>query len=147
MLTIETLVLLLILYEVIVGVVDRRNERKRQSAITRIVATLFEFMKSGRKLQASVSDPSFDPPNEIDQWIDSVKRWTVDTNAFLAQHSPPAAVAFLLVVNAHRIDSTIFSPNGQFCFTVVGHQRECYQQLLAQLDNLRKIIEKPEAYF
>ena len=119
MLVIGTLVLFLILYEVIVGWVHRHKERKRQSAISHIIASIFEFMERGRKLQASVPDPSFDTPDVVDRWIESVKLWSIDTNNILAQHSLHASAAFVLVVNARSVDSTICSPEGQY-FTVLG---------------------------
>jgi len=75
-------------------------------------------MERGRKLQASVP-PSFDTPDVVDRWIESVKLWSIDTNNILAQHSLHASAAFVLVVNARSVDSTICSPEGQY-FTVLG---------------------------
>ena len=148
MLVVELLVLLLIFYEVIINLIHRRKERKRRLALGLIVTSLAGFMEKGCKLQLDTPDPITTTWGSITPWIDSVKLWAKDTSAFLAQHSSRAATAFGLIgeIGVLTNPQPVYKEPGS-SFPIEGPQRESYQRLVAQLTNLRSIIEKPEAYF
>jgi len=83
--------------------------------------------------------------DEIADWILKAKDWSEDTNAYLARYSGRASASFSLVVTSTAADSVVHTPTSSF--PVTGRLREHYQKLLVQLDNLRRIMEKPDAYF
>jgi len=110
------------------------------------VSSLFEFTGRGQQLQRDV--PSTFATNEEDEiadWILKAKDWSEDTNAYLARYSGRASASFSLVVTSTAADSVVHTPTSSF--PVTGRLREHYQKLLVQLDNLRRIMEKPDAYF
>ena len=148
MLIIEVLVLLLILYEVIANAVHAYKGRKRELALSLIVTSLTEFMEKGRNLQLGTPDPSMSSPDEVSTWIDSVKLWAKDTNDFITRHSLRATVSFALIEGTGVMANpqVVYTESG-YSFPIEGPQRESYQRLVVQLNNLRSIIEKPEAYF
>lgn len=146
MLVIETLVLLLILYEVIVGIRRHRREEKRAKELAHIIAALSEIMNKGKELQLSVPDPATTDWPVHDSWMKSVKAWSSDTNTFLATHSSRASSAFLLLLDTASVTSMVIRPNDS-SFQLHGYLREYYQRLVVQLSNLRQIMEKPEVYF
>lgn len=149
MLGVEVAVLLLIAYEVCVGKYRHGKERKRRLTIARIVMNLSEFMDKGQQIQANVPEQFPLDANEYDKFVVfklAVEHWSNDTSQFLAHHSPRASAAFLLVVDSTSPDSLVYRRNGN-TFALHGPLRECYQRLLAQLSNLKNIIEKPDAYF
>jgi hypothetical protein len=145
MLIVEVAVLLLILYEVIVGAVRSRQEKQRQAKLDAIVASLAKQMDEGHSLQVTTPSPQLELA-KIREWIQSVRAWSHATEIILKHYSLRAVRAFTLVVNANTAD-TVVHPSEGVSFYVAGEFREAYQRLLAQLDNLRRIIEKPEVYF
>ncbi len=144
-------VFVLIAYEVTVGILTRRKEHKRRLFLAGILADLSNFMEKGQKVQQAIPRPISDPTTDatwknITDWMDSVRTWNEETSTFLVHHSPRAYAAFSLVVGAKHADSVVYMQSGD-SFPITGQFRECYQKLLVQLDNLRQIMGKPEAYF
>jgi len=74
-----------------------------------------------------------------------VHEWVEKTNMFLAGHSASASTAFMLVTDAELTNTTIHSGGRQYF--AIGSVQKPYQELVVHLENLRKIIVKPEAYF
>jgi len=146
MLGIETAVLLLILYEVIVGVVRHCAATHRQKELKQIVTSLSQLMDEGLRLHKSVPDTAKEETAVLQLWMTNTKAWGDKTSAFLASRSQQASGAFLLVHDSSSADSIVFTPSGEF-FYVASPVREHYQRLLTQLNNLRHITEKPEVYF
>jgi hypothetical protein len=146
MLGIETAVLLLILYEVIVGIVRHRGARRRQKEVKQIVTSLSQFMDEGLELQRSVPDTAKEEWGVLQSWMTSTKVWGDKASECLATYSLRASAAFLLVHDLSSSDSVVFAPSGKV-FYLLSPLREHYQRLLTQLNNLRQIIEKPEVYF
>jgi hypothetical protein len=146
MLGIETAVLLLILYEVVVGIVRHRRATRREKELKQIVTSLSRFMDEGLGLQRNVPDTAKEETKVLQSWMTSTKAWGDKTNEFLAARSQQASAAFLLVHDSSSADSIVFTLAGEF-FYVASPVREHYQRLLTQLNSLRQIIEKPEAYF
>ncbi len=107
---------------------------------------LTPFMDRGRQLQVSVPSQNSHPSPELLKWAEEVKTWTEETEIFLARSSRKAAIAFTHVINAYNADRTVRRPDGTR-FRLAGHYGDIYQVLQVKLDNLEKIIEKPEAYF
>jgi hypothetical protein len=145
MLAIEALVLLLISYEVLAGQIRHRRDQQRRSTITERVVALSAFMDKGMRIKSCVPDPQITNWQLVKPWMDSVQKWTDETNAFLAGHSSRASSAFMLTTDAGHMDTVVYSAGRQFA--LFGDVRECYQRFAVQLANLRRIIEQPEAYF
>jgi hypothetical protein len=145
MLIVEVAVLLLILYEVVMGELRNRNEHKRRSRLIQIVTELSNLLDKGLRMQGCVPDPQIMNQQTCEPWLVSVREWTEQTNKALAKHSPRAAAAFMLVTDAEAMDSSVHA--GGRIFFVTGHVREVYQRFVVQMANLRRIVEQPEAYF
>ena len=148
MLVIEILVLLAILYFEGVGEWRYRKMRKR-------VAALVPFMDRGQELQHSVPEPSHPThpsysaaAKQIEEWMNSIDVWGKETRQFLEQYSPRAARVFENIAETGILANpqTVHTESGR-SFPIEGPQRESYLRLVAQLNNLRSIMEKPEAYF
>ena len=143
---VELGVFLLIAYEVGLTVRHQWQNRKR----AKIVAVLSDFMFEGQTIARAVPNPDL-PKNKYDystisEWIKSVQVWRTDVAQSLSAYSSRVASAFLLITDAHNTDNVI-QPLEGWSFHVTGGEREAYQTLLSHLDNLRRIIEKPEVYF
>lgn len=108
--------------------------------------TLAPFMDRGRQLQASVPNQLPNPGPELLKWMEDVKRWSVETEAFLAPRSGRAVVAFTHVISASSADRKVHKPDGS-SFRLTGRYGDQYQVLQVKLDNLQKIMENPESYF
>jgi hypothetical protein len=145
MLVIEALVLLLILYEVIAEQIRHRTEERRESMLNERVLMLSKLMDRGLRIQSIVPDPQITNQQSIDPWFEIVRQWIDEANEFLLNHSANASAAFLLVTDAAQMDSAVYSSGRHFYVT--GLVREHYQKLVVHLENLRRIMGKPEAYF
>ena len=146
MLVIETLVLLLIFYEIIAETIRRTREHRRQSSINERVVELSRFVDRGLRLQSVVPDEAITTDQRImAKWLAGLEMWTEEANAYLLLHSPRASAAFLLTSNAGDVNYFVVSLGRQFALN--GRMRESYQRLVVQLENLKRIIERPEAYF
>jgi hypothetical protein len=146
MLGIETAVLLLILYEVVVGIVRHRGAISRRKELQQVVTSLSQFMDEGMRLQRSVPDTAKDESRVLQSWMVDTKAWGGKVGEFLAARSQHASAAFLLVHDLSSSDSVVFASSGEV-FYLASPLREHYQRLLTQLNSLRQIIEKPEVYF
>ena len=127
----EFLVFAAIMYEILAAALRRRKVRARQLQIR-------SFLSRGQGLQAAV--PGWTAPEEqAPSWLAAFKRWNRETHKFLDRNSPEAAASF-----AHEASSGV-APVGYS--QVTSSVRNYYTQLLGRLDNLKAIMEKPEAYF
>jgi hypothetical protein len=94
MLVIELLVLALIAYEVIVGILRNRGDKKRTHNIRARSEKIREMMMEGQELQQEV--PRFGTgPMEIAKWANAEKEWHEATKELLASYSAQAGAAFL----------------------------------------------------
>ncbi len=116
----------------------RRAERRAK--------TLTPLMDRGRHLQASVPNQLPNPGPELLKWVEDVKQWSADTEAFLVPLSAKAAIAFTHVMSASSADRKVHKPDGT-SFRLTGRFGDLYQVLQVKLDNLQKILESPELYF
>jgi hypothetical protein len=146
MLVVEVLVLLLIAYEVFVGVYRHRRKRERKQHIGEITAALSGFMDKGKALQGSVPCQEIAWELQADLWMANTDRWATETGAFLDGHSSTASAAFRLTPGTGTTALVIQNSEGA-TFTIDGRHRHAYQRLVSRLENLRGIIEKPEVYF
>lgn len=145
-LAVDALVLLVIVYDTLADALRRRRERKKQSMLNERVVPLSRLMDRGRRIQSIVPDPSItSEPRIIQNWVDSVGQWTEETNGILVANSAAASAAFLLTAHAEQMDTAVYSGGRQFFLT--GAVKQPYQQLVVKLENLRRIIGRPEAYF
>lgn len=140
-------VFLLIAWEVIVNIVRHRGATGRQREVATILTSLCQFMDEGLGLQRSVPDTAKEEWGVLETWMKNTNAWGGKASKFLAAHSRQASAAFLLVHDSSSADSVVFTPSGDDFFYVASPIREHYQRLLTQLNNMRQIIEKPEAYF
>jgi len=146
MLSIETAVLLLILYEVIVGVVRHREAEKRRKRLAEVTQILSDFMFEGQSIQAETPNPH--TGGDVTRWVGLVTEWYIKVAQYLSSISSRAESAFSLIINIEQADGHVLHQLGDSPgFYVTGQEGTHYRKLTAYLQNLRGIIEKLDAYF
>jgi hypothetical protein len=93
MLVIKALVLFLIAYEVIIGIIHRRQESKQRGLHERIM-TLARPINQGRQLKKTPPQSSAGVA-ALASWTKSVHDWSKDAEAFLNACSSHASAKFL----------------------------------------------------
>lgn len=141
---VDALVLLVILCEWGVGEYRLRNERRERRRLAAIVAELSGFIDKGHKLTMDIPSPT--DPGALRVWRDKAKTWREETNVFLLSRSSRASAAFQLVLHT-GIHARVVETASGGSFSIDGPIRHSYERLMTELDNLRGISEKPEAYF
>jgi hypothetical protein len=139
MLVADVLIVVLILVFDMPEWLHKRKYNKR-------VASLAPFVNRGIQLQRDVPVPLMTNLEfEIVDWVLKVNTWSTETSSFLAEYSQRASTFFSVIGPSIRDSFRINTSAGSFHVPpdAEGH----YQQLLAQLANLQRIIEKPDAYF
>jgi hypothetical protein len=132
----------LILYEVIVGIVRHRREKKRKTRLAFIVFELHQLMQEGRQIRDSAVA---DQGAQI-AWMQAMIYWSDKTAVFLAKYLPTSLTAFHLVHDQPISLRSVRTKDGGH-FNIGGVLLEGYETLSGKLANLRGIIEKVEAYF
>jgi hypothetical protein len=140
---IELGVFVLIAYEVIVGIVRHRKEKKRQARLAAISSKLCALMDEGQKIREAAV-PQW---HEQTEWMNAMRDWSERTSGYLSALSPSAAAAFGLVVDSPPNTTRAVRMKKGGGFNIAGPLLELYYSHSVQLNNLRGIIEKPEAYF
>jgi hypothetical protein len=143
---IEVAVVILILYEIIADARRRQAERKHTLLVDTQVLALSLRLSEGERLQLAV-------PNELivsDQrvgpaWTKDVQSWVEETKSILSGHSAKASADFMLISNPDRV--SLYAGTFPHGFAVRGESAAWYKNLVVHLDNLRRIISRPEAYF
>jgi hypothetical protein len=126
MLVIEAAVLAIIAYESIrIALTHHRIEKRKK--------IILGLMNDG---QAILEDVPTVHPERVDSWYQSAEAWTKRTRAVLESYSSQALTAF----NHLRLP-TVDYPN------VSPGAHPAFKALIAKLDNLRSIMEKPEVYY
>jgi hypothetical protein len=143
----EVGVLLLIAWEVIVNIVKHRGATRRQRELKTIVTSLCQLMDEGLGLQMSVPNAVTEEPGVLEAWMINANVWGGKAGEFLAAHSQQASAAFLLVHDSSKADFMVLTLAGDGIFFLATPLKENYQRLLTQLNTMRQIIAKPEAYF
>jgi hypothetical protein len=131
MLVIELLVLVLIAWEVGVGILERCEAKKRRKIVEQRRNEMRDAMVEGQRLLQTV--PKLMEP--IAKWASDVDAWERETQELLRSYSAQAETAFL--IDTSFVPSTIGA---------IPDPRR-YGKLMMRLQNLRAIIEKPEVYF
>ncbi len=144
MLAIEVLVLLAILYEIVKGELRERRELARQRILAEKGGSLSKLLDKGLRIKGTVVDPNSTHPQLHEKWIYSANIWIGEVRLYLA-NSPRADAAFIDTSNAGHVDNVAVASGRQF--TVTGDVWKCYENLILHLENLRRINERPEAYF
>lgn len=139
MLVIELLVLMLIGFEVGTALWHKLKMRRRRSA-------LLPYLERGQKLLSSTPEEPVVAYAGIEEWIQQVKSWTSDTRNFLDRYSSNASFAFMSTVRSGTVQRAARRPDDT-PFLVSGRLGDAYQLLQSKLDNLRRIVAQPEAYF
>ena len=129
---VDLLVLIVIVMDFVHHLRRERKEDRRQKLINERVLVIREAISRGQELQHS-SVPVGD--SGVDAWYQSVKKWTEQTRSLLASYSPQAEASFMDF--SQMVPATTFGS--------VGAPFD-YVRLLAQLSNLRGIIERPSIY-
>jgi hypothetical protein len=145
MLGIETAVLLLILYEVIIGIVRHREAEKRRKQLAEVTQILSDFMFEGQSIQGETPNPH--TGGDVMRWINLVTEWHIKVAQYLSSISSRAESAFSLIINSNEGTRVLHQSGDSVGFHVTGHEGTHYRKLMTYLQNLRAIIEKPGAYF
>ena len=127
-LLLEILVLLMIAGQVGARTLHKRTVNKR-------LMDLFYAMAEGQELQAIAPHRTDERSASSGKWRQSVQEWITQTSKMLERCSAQAAISFI-----HNPDLTLTHPNG------IAAPSE-YESLVVRLNNLRGIIEHPDAYF
>ena len=127
-LLVEFLVLLVIVCQLVARTMHKRAVAKR-------LMELFYAMAEGQELQAIAPHRTDERSASSGKWRQSVQQWITQTSKMLERCSAQAAISFI-----HNPDLTLTHPNG------IAAPSE-YESLVVRLNNLRGIIEHPDAYF
>jgi len=133
MLAVEILVLLLIAYEVGIGLWRNRKTRNYLSA-------LHGQMRKGLDLQTTAPSVGMGETDAVRAWLRAVPGWVEETNTLLSGYSAQASASFL-----HK-------PHGEQAGRendyrgIYHYGRLQYAELVERLNNLRTIMEKPDVY-
>jgi hypothetical protein len=144
MLGIEAAVLILIAYEIVAGVRERRGDRRRKRLLDEKRNMIWGFVLQGRELRYQT------PPSqsrEAAEWVNSVKKWEVVVVGALGEHSERASGTFTLVAAGRQYEVVELPNKFQTRFTVSGEVSMTYQRLMTQLELLNEIMEKADFYF
>jgi len=98
----------------------------------------FNTWSGGQTLQANAPPDGTTDTAIAAAWVDSVKQWIQQTFAFLAKYSPQAATSFI-----HNSGGAVEYPK----ISTHSQARDWYRTLIARINNLRRIMEKPDVYF
>lgn len=123
----EFAVLGLIAYEVWDKIADRRRIKKRTKV-------LFGLLNTGQELLNGV--PSVNYPENVAGWVEQVLAWTKEARTALEGYTAHALASFNHL-NIPTVNYTGVSAGAHAHF----------KELMARLDNLRNIMEKPEVYY
>lgn len=145
MLVIEALVLIVIIFAEITGWMRRRRESKRKSFLNAKSLELSKVMDVGRRLILTVPEPDFTSPQASKLWIEAAAVWTDKACKSVSLDSPRAAADFMLAAESQNIN-TVLSTHGRN-IVLHGDIWETYWRLVTRLENLQRIVERPEAYF
>lgn len=144
---VETLVLLLIFYEVAAGIKRHREETKRKKLIENKRKGIYEFAKRGEGLQISMPLGAAEVVKEDRKnWINEVDAWTTETETFLGKLSSRASWRFMQADNPDPKDVMVRLPTGASYCVYDYPDLICYRVLVMRLGNLHRIIENVEAY-
>jgi hypothetical protein len=103
-------------------------------------------MFEGQSIQGETPNPH--TGGDITRWVSLVTEWHIKVAQYLSSISSRAESAFSLIINAEQAGSKVLhQPGDSGGFYVTGHEGNHYRKLIAYLQNLRGIIEKPDAYF
>jgi hypothetical protein len=128
---IEIIIAAVVLAEGVAALLTWRSNRKRKSLISARTSTLRAAMQEGQRLL--LCTPSIGKP-QIEDWAQAVSNWNEETRVLLRSYSEDAEVAFM----TRRPDS----PSNYGSIGAVFD----YISLRSGLDNLTRIIEKPDVY-
>ena len=141
----DVIVVILILYEIIVEGRRHRADDRKRAFISGKMVPLSLLRDKGLRIKAAVPDElAITDKQLVQQWISTVGSWSNETNSFLA-NSPLASNAFMLVDNVDHVNTLATIPGK--IFEVRGESKTPYQRMSVQLENLHRIIERPEDYF
>lgn len=124
----ELLVLLLIAYELVARAIHKRSVAKRLNE-------LFYAIAEGQELQATARQIAGERSPGAGEWSHAVQEWIKVTRKTLEHCSAQAVISFM-----HDPDLTLTHLGSIAALSE-------YESLVLRLNNLRCIMEHPEAYF
>ena len=124
-------------------------EKLHKRRVGKRLASLLPFVERGQELQRTI--PEYDATYDAvtgKEWMNSVVMWGKETRTFLEQCSPAGARLFEHTAETAQLVNPqyVHTESGR-SFPIHGDQRDSYQRLVARLNNLHRIMEKPDAYF
>ena len=147
LLIVDVLVLLAILYFEGLAEFRHRADIRRRAFIDQKVLGLSALWDKGQRIRAIVpSSVTITEREKVPQWIAEVESWIKETESFLDGSSSRALKSFMCVTDAAKINPWV-NDSPAAGFFVRGEAQAVYQRMIVQLGNLRRIIERPEAYF
>lgn len=78
-------------------------------------------------------------------WIAKVRAWITDTDAFISTNSQKASAEFMCLADAGHV--SLYIGNAPHGYILKNETAEWYAKLTIHLENLRRILSTPEAYF
>lgn len=109
MLVIETLVLALIFYDVVIGIRERRKKKRQSSSQSEKVKRLTGLIEEGQQIRNIAPSPhtNTDYPTAQAQWLDTANKWTNEVNELLMSYSSRASARFMHVINSRQGDNML----------------------------------------
>jgi hypothetical protein len=141
---VDALVLLVILGEWGVSEFRLRRDRKRRTHLAEVVKAISGLLQKGEKVREELPAPA--ESEEIKVWQAQAQTWTDETDGFLLERSSGASTAFRLILGTGDMSQIVQTSSGR-TFSIDNRLRPSYERLVAQLHNLRSIMEKPDVYF
>lgn len=120
-------------------------EWKHRRKAAKFARALLPYMERGREIQASIPENPHGENKDVTAWIEQAKLWHHETHAFISGVSPRAALVFTSVSDLSADNRKIVDQFGGI-WHISGFFGDVYQILQARLDNLQKILERPEVY-
>jgi hypothetical protein len=145
----EMTVVALILYEIIAEVIRRRAEARHKLFIHEQTLALMQRLTKGERLHGGVPNTTNSNQQVADRdngvWIEQVREWVAGTNSVLSAHSPKASSEFMSLADAGHVN--LYVGNAPHGFYLRGESAGWYKALAIHLENLRRIVGTPEAYY
>ncbi len=145
MLIVEILVLFIIAYDFIAERFRRWTDKKRRSFLDALVLQLSPLLDEGNRIRLTIPDPLATTPFFISRWIDIASSWTEKTKTVIASYSSSASAAFMLISDSQWVDDAVSYHGHNFFLS--GPTLEAYKAITLHLENLQRMMDRPEMYF
>ena len=143
-LSLTALTVVLLVYQIVSDQCRRKAAARKNFLLNEKALTLSLLLDRGRRLQKTVLDEVITSDYQsVNKWVQDVNEWIKQTCLILTDQ-PKALESFMQIEGYERVNTYVdFSGRG---FWVTRCSQLPYQKLVVYLENLRRIIEIPEAY-